>query len=93
MRILIDWLCSWVRATQPQRADFESLVSLFRQRISDMDAEFQHYRQYTTARIVELQAEAEECRAQREKDALTIDRLKTEVRHLREEVAELKERA
>lgn len=93
MRMFWEWVASWVRATQPQRADFESLVSLFRQRISDMDAEFQAYRSYTTARIVELQAEAEECRAQREKDALTIDRLKTEVRHLRDEVAELRKGA
>lgn len=85
-----NWVGRWFAAVAPQRADFESLVGLLRQRIADMDAEFQVYRRYTGERIKELQADAEECRQQRDADAGKIERLEGEVRGLKREVAELR---
>lgn len=90
------WLSRFFPA--PQRADFEAsnaglkdVIAALRQQVTDLDAVFARYREYTNRRIQELQTENEDCRRQRDADAAKIEALEDEVHKLRREVKHLRE--
>lgn len=92
-----DWCVKFAAAMSFQRADFEAvntswkdLAAALKKRLDEMDAEYKQHRRHDQYRIRELEREAEECRAFREKDIAETEALRAEVRVLRAEVARLK---
>ena len=98
LSMIVEWVKGLFRATTPQRADFESVNSSWRDyaaalslQMSAMRKEFAEAREHDLRRIDELEKEADECRAFRTKDLAEMEVLRSEVSRLRRELAALKE--
>jgi predicted nuclease with TOPRIM domain len=97
LKAIYEWLLSLFRATAPQRADFESVNTSWRDyaaalslQMTTMRKEFLEAREHDRKRIDELEKEAEECRAFRAADLAETEKLRGEVVRLRRELASLR---
>lgn len=86
-----------IASAAPQRADFEAVNTSWKDlalslkgRMDEMDKEYKRNRRHDQKRIEDLEAEAEECRKFRAEDSIAMDRLRSQVRLLQEEVLSLK---
>ena len=96
-----QWFGKVMTNTTPQRADFEavnnhwkalaeSISEQMKKLMDERDAEHKRERLHDRRRIAELEKEAEECRRFRAEDFVAMDKLRSQIRSLQEEVLSLK---